>query len=175
MFCILKTIHGTRSWLRKHSQPGAFPAGLTRVQTETDFVASLEKSGFHLILADYTLPSFDGLSTLQIARRNWPRVPFIFVSGRRAPDRWPSSVFLWREMTGYEVANLEEALAKARAAGVAILVARTQPIGGTRLRCNFPAAILRSIRSCGSFVRSVCRTPSVPAKRPHHPAADARG
>src|SRR4029077_18537579 len=54
---------------------------VTRVETEADFNASLEQGGFDLILADYTLPSFDGLSALRIARQNWPLVPFIFVSG----------------------------------------------------------------------------------------------
>src|SRR3984885_15552991 len=54
---------------------------ITRVETEADFVASLAKGGFDLILADYTLPSFDGLSALKIARQRWPQVPFIFVSG----------------------------------------------------------------------------------------------
>src|ERR1700736_2974728 len=54
---------------------------LTRVETEADFIASLERGDFDLILADYTLPSFDGLSALKIARQDWPQVPFIFVSG----------------------------------------------------------------------------------------------
>ena len=54
---------------------------VTRVETEADFVASLEQGGFDLILADYTLPSFDGLSALKIARQDWPHVPLIFVSG----------------------------------------------------------------------------------------------
>jgi PAS domain S-box-containing protein len=54
---------------------------ITRVETQPDFIASLEQGGFDLILADYTLPSFDGLSALKIARQGWPRVPFIFVSG----------------------------------------------------------------------------------------------
>jgi PAS domain S-box-containing protein len=54
---------------------------ITRVETEGDFVASLAKGGFDLILADYTLPSFDGLSALKIARQDLPHVPFIFVSG----------------------------------------------------------------------------------------------
>jgi PAS domain S-box-containing protein len=52
-----------------------------RVETEADFVASLEQGGLDLVLADYTLPSFDGMSALKIARRDWPQVPFIFVSG----------------------------------------------------------------------------------------------
>jgi PAS domain S-box-containing protein len=54
---------------------------VTLVQTEAGFTASLEDGGFDLILADYTLPAFDGLSALRIARRDSPDVPFIFVSG----------------------------------------------------------------------------------------------
>src|SRR6266478_6046073 len=54
---------------------------VTRVETQTDFFASIEHGGFDLILTDYTLPSFDGLSALKIAREKCPDVPFIFVSG----------------------------------------------------------------------------------------------
>jgi PAS domain S-box-containing protein len=54
---------------------------VTHTETEGGFVASLEQGGFDLIFADYTLPSFDGLSALKIARRDCPEVPFIFVSG----------------------------------------------------------------------------------------------
>jgi PAS domain S-box-containing protein len=54
---------------------------VTRVETETDFIGSLQQGNCDLILADYTLPSFDGLSALKIAQQNWPHVPFIFVSG----------------------------------------------------------------------------------------------
>jgi len=54
---------------------------VVRVEAEAEFIASLQEGGFDVILADYTLPSFDGLSALKIAQQNWPRVPFIFVSG----------------------------------------------------------------------------------------------
>jgi signal transduction histidine kinase/DNA-binding response OmpR family regulator len=54
---------------------------VTRVETRTDFTASLELGGFDVILADYALPSFDGMSALKIAQRRRPHVPFIFVSG----------------------------------------------------------------------------------------------
>lgn len=54
---------------------------LTRVETEAAFLHALELGGFHLVLADYTLPSFDGLSALDIAQRVSPEMPFIFVSG----------------------------------------------------------------------------------------------
>jgi PAS domain S-box-containing protein len=57
------------------------PCQVTRVETEADFIASLEQGGFNLILADYTLPSFDGLSALKIAQKGWPHLPLIFVSG----------------------------------------------------------------------------------------------
>jgi CheY-like chemotaxis protein len=56
-------------------------ARVTRVETQADFVASLDRGGFDIILADYTLPSFDGLSALKIALERCPDVPFIFVSG----------------------------------------------------------------------------------------------
>ena len=39
-----------------------------RFDTEADFIASLEQGGFDLILADYSLPSFDGLSALKIGK-----------------------------------------------------------------------------------------------------------
>lgn len=54
---------------------------VTRVDAQADFLASLEHGGFDLILADHTLPSFDGLSALKIALGKCPDVPFIFVSG----------------------------------------------------------------------------------------------
>src|SRR5215510_13178395 len=54
---------------------------VTRVDAQADFLASLEHGGFDLILADHTLPSFDGLSALKIALEKCPDVPFIFVSG----------------------------------------------------------------------------------------------
>jgi PAS domain S-box-containing protein len=54
---------------------------LTRTDTQEGFLACLQQGGFDLILADYTLPLFDGISALKIAREIRPEVPFIFVSG----------------------------------------------------------------------------------------------
>jgi signal transduction histidine kinase/CheY-like chemotaxis protein len=58
-----------------------FVCEVTRVQTRAEFVAALEAGGFDLILADYKLPSFDGLSALKLALSARPDLPFIFVSG----------------------------------------------------------------------------------------------
>jgi two-component system, cell cycle sensor histidine kinase and response regulator CckA len=52
-----------------------------RVVTREDFAAELHHGGYDVILADYGLPNFDGLSALKLAREKSPRTPFIFVSG----------------------------------------------------------------------------------------------
>src|ERR1700731_1906596 len=54
---------------------------VTRIDTEAALLASLEQGGIDLILADYSLPSFDGISALKFAMKACPDVPFIFVSG----------------------------------------------------------------------------------------------
>src|SRR5258705_11526421 len=59
---------------------------LTRVEREQDFLAALKRESLDLILADYTLPSFDGLSALRIAQQHSPDVPFLFVSGTLGED-----------------------------------------------------------------------------------------
>jgi PAS domain S-box-containing protein len=54
---------------------------VTRTDTEAEFSRCLEQGQFDLILADYTLPSFDGIAALRIAQQVSPHVPFIFVTG----------------------------------------------------------------------------------------------
>jgi PAS domain S-box-containing protein len=57
-----------------------------RVDTETDFLVALDEGGFEIVLADYALPGFDGLSALKIAQQRAPDLPFIFVSGTGGED-----------------------------------------------------------------------------------------
>ncbi|MFA7005020.1 MAG: PAS domain S-box protein, partial [Verrucomicrobiia bacterium] len=52
-----------------------------RVWTEADFLAGLRNPALDLILADFQLPSYDGLSALNLASKERPKVPFIFISG----------------------------------------------------------------------------------------------
>ncbi len=52
-----------------------------RVAHETEFVDALADFAPDLILADYSLPGFDGLMALGIARAKAPEVPFVFVTG----------------------------------------------------------------------------------------------
>jgi CheY-like chemotaxis protein len=58
-----------------------FVCEVTRAQTRAEFVAGLENAGLNLILADYKLPSFDGLSALKLALDARADLPFIFISG----------------------------------------------------------------------------------------------
>jgi diguanylate cyclase (GGDEF)-like protein/PAS domain S-box-containing protein len=52
-----------------------------RVDTEADYLRQLEAFVPELILCDFSLPRFDGLSALALARDRHPELPFIFVSG----------------------------------------------------------------------------------------------
>ena len=54
---------------------------IKRVETREAFQTALDREQFDLIISDFTLPSFDGLSALTVARQKRPEVPFVFVSG----------------------------------------------------------------------------------------------
>lgn len=58
-----------------------FAFDMTHVETRDDFAAALDKNSFDIVLSDYKLPSFDGISALAVVREKTPDVPFIFVSG----------------------------------------------------------------------------------------------
>ena len=55
--------------------------------SRAEFVAALGRRTPHLILSDYNLPDFDGLSALALSRELHPEVPFILVSGTIGEDR----------------------------------------------------------------------------------------
>jgi diguanylate cyclase (GGDEF)-like protein/PAS domain S-box-containing protein len=52
-----------------------------RVETESDFRKQLVEFSPHVVLSDFSMPLFDGMSALAIARVDRPHIPFIFVSG----------------------------------------------------------------------------------------------
>jgi len=65
--------------LRELGRAG-FDPQWTRVETEADYLAALHPPP-DLILADYSLPQFDGLSALKRLREQQLEIPFILVSG----------------------------------------------------------------------------------------------
>jgi PAS domain S-box-containing protein len=56
-------------------------AEIIHVQTEDEFRSTIQNKDIELVLADYSLPGFDGLTALDITREICPDLPFIFVSG----------------------------------------------------------------------------------------------
>src|SRR5882757_8166138 len=58
-----------------------------RVETEQAFAAQLRTRAYDIILSDFSLPQFDGMSALALATRELPDVPFIFVSGTIGEER----------------------------------------------------------------------------------------
>jgi signal transduction histidine kinase len=60
---------------------GGIGCTIKRVETSADFWAELERGGVDLVISDYLLPHFDGLSALKMVRVKWPDLPFILVSG----------------------------------------------------------------------------------------------
>src|ERR687893_233432 len=66
---------------------GGIACEIVRVQTREEFEASLMNGDFDLVLPDYSLPSFDGLSALELAKGIRPEVPFILVSGAIGEER----------------------------------------------------------------------------------------
>jgi len=60
-------------------------AGLTcrivRVQTRDEFEVAVRQRRHDIVLADFRLPMYDGMSALRLAQEVCPDIPFIFVSG----------------------------------------------------------------------------------------------
>ena len=53
---------------------------ITRVDTRDDFVTAVRRDEFDLILSDFTMPGFNGLEALDIARRQTTATPFMLAS-----------------------------------------------------------------------------------------------
>jgi diguanylate cyclase (GGDEF)-like protein len=66
---------------------GGFSCTYRCVATEGEMRAALAQGLPDLILSDFSLPQFDGMSALAIARQEAPNVPFIFLSGTIGEER----------------------------------------------------------------------------------------
>jgi PAS domain S-box-containing protein len=52
-----------------------------------EYEAALAQTRFDLILSDYTLPDYDGLAALALARTQQPEIPFILISGTLGEEK----------------------------------------------------------------------------------------
>jgi diguanylate cyclase (GGDEF)-like protein len=73
-------------WAVRQLVQGGIPCTHRQVAAEKDFRAALRRFRPHLILADLVLSGFDGLTALDIARRESPEVPFIVLSDTRGEE-----------------------------------------------------------------------------------------
>ena len=62
-------------------QRAQMPIEVVRAARRGEYLAALQRSDIDLVLADYSLPDFDGIAALRQAREQLPDVPFVFVSG----------------------------------------------------------------------------------------------
>jgi len=93
---------------------------IKRVETREAFQTELESGRFDLIISDFALPSFDGLSALESARQKCPDIPFIFVSGSMGEDAAVNSLkegavdYVLKERLSRLPASVQRAMRDAR-------------------------------------------------------------
>ena len=61
-------------------QRGGLAFQMQRVETREDFLRALASQPPDVILSDHGLPSFDGFAALDVAHKQCPQVPFLFVT-----------------------------------------------------------------------------------------------
>jgi PAS domain S-box-containing protein len=60
---------------------------VVRVDTVAGFAENLDPERLDIVLSDYSMPSFNGVAALSMARQRCPDVPFLFVSGTIGEER----------------------------------------------------------------------------------------
>ena len=58
-----------------------------RVETEASLIAALNDFRPTVVLSDFSLPQFDGMSALRTAQQHAPEIPFLFLSGTIGEER----------------------------------------------------------------------------------------
>ena len=67
--------------VKRHFRKSGVACVLQRVDTEPDFRRAISEFAPDVIISDHSMPRFDGISALKIARATAPATPFIFFSG----------------------------------------------------------------------------------------------
>ena len=90
------------------------------IETEEEFLQALNEFNPDLILADYSLPTFDGMTALALAQQRLPDVPFLFVSAtlgeELAIDTLKSGAtdYVLKQRLGRLIPSVKRALREAR-------------------------------------------------------------
>ena len=147
-----------------HLQRGDVPHVVRRVETEEAMRAALREFMPTIILSDFTLPQFNGLRALEVARECAPEVPFLFVSGTIGEERAIEA--LHRGAVDYvlktNLARLGPAVKRALQEAQARAVQHRQELqikrltGVLRMLSGINGAVVR-IRERADLLREACR------------------
>jgi DNA-binding NarL/FixJ family response regulator len=75
-------------------------AMFTRASNETEFLEKLGWSSYDLVIADYHLPGYNGLTALLHVKEHHPGLPFIFLTGNLRSEEESANAIL-RGANGY--------------------------------------------------------------------------
>lgn len=75
-----------RELIRENLDAAGLKYEITGVQTGAEFDKALRQGGYDVILSDFRLPAYDGMSALRLVQDLCPDIPFIFVSGTMGED-----------------------------------------------------------------------------------------
>jgi PAS domain S-box-containing protein len=95
-------------------------SAIMRVDNRGDFEVALTGVRPDLILSDFSLPGFDGLSALILARKTYPKTPFIFLSGTIGEEvavealRNGATDYVLKDRSTRLIPAIERAIAEAR-------------------------------------------------------------
>jgi len=67
--------------IRAHLLEAGYKLKISRVETESEFRASLQNNHYDIILADFKLPGYDAFEALSLCNEVCPEIPFICISG----------------------------------------------------------------------------------------------
>ena len=67
--------------IRRRLEEDGLLCEIERVDTESDFSLALERNDTDLVLADFSMPGYDGMEALNLVQSMRPSLPFILFSG----------------------------------------------------------------------------------------------
>jgi CheY-like chemotaxis protein len=71
--------------IRSELEEQHIPCSVTLIFSAQEFAVTLRERNIDLILSDSSVPGFDTLTALKLAREQHPQVPFVFISDNSSP------------------------------------------------------------------------------------------
>ncbi len=84
---LLEDVAADADLLKEALEKSGIPSAIRQVDQREEYVKALEDRRPDIILADHALPAFRNDEALALARKRYPDVPFIFVSGAVGEER----------------------------------------------------------------------------------------